>query len=191
METRKTEILQITTDLIKIKGYNAVTMRDIAKAMGIKASSLYNHIDSKQAILSEIIMALALEFTEGIQEIEVSDACAIDKLKRIIEQHVKVATQNNSAMAVLNDNWMHLETELKSYLALRKAYEKSLVNILNSGMTSGEIIKADPAIVMFSMLSTLRSLYLWIPKKSTRHTSTLTSELSSVLLGGIAARHTY
>ncbi len=43
-ETRKQEIVRKAAKLFKEKGYSAVTMRDIAKDMGIKAASLYNHI---------------------------------------------------------------------------------------------------------------------------------------------------
>ena len=41
---RKLEIISVASTLFKEKGYSAVTMRDIAKVMGIKAASLYNHI---------------------------------------------------------------------------------------------------------------------------------------------------
>ena len=47
---RKTEIINVAAQLFKEKGYSAVTMRDIAQAMDIKAASLYNHIKSKQEI---------------------------------------------------------------------------------------------------------------------------------------------
>mgnify|MGYP000362561905 CR=1 FL=1 len=39
-ENRKEEIVITAAKLFKEKGYSAVTMRDIAKAMGIKAASL-------------------------------------------------------------------------------------------------------------------------------------------------------
>ena len=58
-ETRKEEILRVAARLFKNKGYSAVTMRDLATDMGIKAASLYNHISSKQAILQEIVLAIA------------------------------------------------------------------------------------------------------------------------------------
>ena len=47
---RKSEIINIAAKLFKEKGYSAVTMRDIAQAMDIKAASLYNHIKYKQEI---------------------------------------------------------------------------------------------------------------------------------------------
>ena len=69
-ETRKDEIIQTSAILFKQKGYSAVTMRDIARAMGIKAASLYNHITSKQEILSDIIISLAEQFTEQMKIIK-------------------------------------------------------------------------------------------------------------------------
>ncbi|WP_339614539.1 helix-turn-helix domain-containing protein, partial [uncultured Winogradskyella sp.] len=69
-ETRKEEIVRVAAKLFKEKGYSAVTMRDLATAMGIKAASLYNHINSKQDILNAIIISLAEEFTEGMKLIQ-------------------------------------------------------------------------------------------------------------------------
>ena len=54
---RKSEILKVAKDLITEKGYNAVSMRDLAKALDIKAASLYNHIANKQEILSTITVS--------------------------------------------------------------------------------------------------------------------------------------
>jgi len=42
-------------------------MRDIAKAMGIMAASLYNHIKNKEEILTFIIISLAEEFISGME----------------------------------------------------------------------------------------------------------------------------
>ena len=49
--TRKEEIIHVASQLFKDRGYSAVSMRDIAKELGIKAASLYNHIEGKQELL--------------------------------------------------------------------------------------------------------------------------------------------
>ncbi|TDI68762.1 MAG: TetR/AcrR family transcriptional regulator, partial [Bacteroidetes bacterium] len=61
--SRKEEIIDVASQLFKEKGYSAVSVRDIALAMGMKAASLYNHIESKQEILSILILELARNFT--------------------------------------------------------------------------------------------------------------------------------
>lgn len=51
----KQKILQEALSLFSEKGYNAVYVRDIADAVGIKAPSLYKHYKSKQDIFNAIL----------------------------------------------------------------------------------------------------------------------------------------
>lgn len=182
---RKLEIITAASTLFKEKGYSAVTMRDIAKAMGIKAASLYNHIKNKEEILTFIIISLAEEFINGIALIKDRDNNSIDKLKQIITLHVDIASRNTNGMASLNNDWMHLKDQLDLYLFLRVDYENTFRDIIKDGIQKNEIKDMDPDIMLFSILSTLRSLYLWIPKKETMKPSVLATKLSEVLLQGI------
>lgn len=184
-ETRKEEIIRVAADLFKKKGYSAVTMRDLAKAMGIKAASLYNHISSKQEILSNIIISLAEMFTAGILEIKGTDINTIEKLKRIIALHVKITTHNQNGMASLNNDWMHLEDKLDYYQKIRLEYEDIFRSIIEDGIAKGEIKDCKSDVMLFSVLSTLRSLYIWIPKKEELDANELANDLAAVLLHGI------
>lgn len=185
IETRKQEIILTAAKLFKEKGYSAVTMRDLAADMGIKAASLYNHINSKQAILKDIIISLAEEFTIGMETILASDEDAIDKLKKIIALHVSITSNNTFGMASLNNDWMHLEEQLEYYLELRRNYEDNFKEIIKGGVAEGVIINENPEIMAFTMLSTLRSLYLWIPKKEDLNPQNLSESLSKLLINGI------
>jgi len=184
-ETRQQEIIRVAAKLFKEKGYSAVTMRDLAKVMGIKAASLYNHIKSKQDILNAIIISLAEEFTDGMKLINDSDDLCINKLKQIIELHVKISSQNSYGMASLNNDWMHLEAQLDYYKKLRSDYENDFKTILIEGIKSNEILDAKPEVMLFSILTTLRSLYLWIPKKEDINLNELTLNLSNILINGV------
>lgn len=183
--TRRDEIINTATKLFKEKGYSAVTMRDLATAMGMKAASLYNHINSKQEILKAIIISLAEEFTQGMDVIKKLDQKAIEKLKMIVALHVDITTRNPYGMASLNNDWMHLEEQLVYYLKLRESYEQDFVEIIKNGIASNEIVNKNPEVIMFSILSTLRSLYLWIPKKEEIDSKVLAENLSDLLINGI------
>lgn len=184
-QTRKEEIIKTAAKLFKEKGYNAVTMRDLATAMGIKAASLYNHIKSKQEILKEIIISLAEEFTNGMKIIFNSDISNIEKLNQIVSLHVNITACNTNEMASLNNDWMHLEDQLDYYSKLRSDYEANFLEIIKQGIIDSEIKSSNPEVIMFSMLSTLRSLYLWIPRKEELNANSLANNLSEVLINGI------
>jgi AcrR family transcriptional regulator len=58
MSTRE-KILNQALDLFAEKGYHATSMREIAKAVGIKGSSIYYHFSGKEDIFSELFNYLA------------------------------------------------------------------------------------------------------------------------------------
>jgi len=54
----KEKILKTSLKLFSTKGYKATTVRDIAGAMGVKQSALYNHFKNKDEILETLISNL-------------------------------------------------------------------------------------------------------------------------------------
>lgn len=67
----KMRILEEALRLFSIKGYDAVSVGEIAKAVGIKAPSLYNHFASKQAIFEAIVEDTAKRYDEHTDEIDI------------------------------------------------------------------------------------------------------------------------
>lgn len=51
----KQRIIEESLDLFSSRGYDAVSVRDIARRVGIKESSLYNHFKNKQDIFDTIV----------------------------------------------------------------------------------------------------------------------------------------
>ncbi len=183
---RKHEIITIAAKLFKERGYSAVTMRDIAKAMNIKAASLYNHITSKQQILVLIILEIAEEFTQTMNQIFGLPIGTIQKLEKVIQLHIDITIRNRDAIACLNNDWMHLaDEELQYFLKMRNDYEENFRKIVKHGIAQKEIAPVNPEVLLFSTLSTLRTLYLWYGKNSNLSNLDLKKDLSKTLLYGI------
>lgn len=75
-EDTKRKILEKALELFSTRGYDSVSMWEIAKAVGIKAPSLYNHYSGKRAIFDAIVEDTAAQYekyTDGI-DIHVQDA---------------------------------------------------------------------------------------------------------------------
>lgn len=183
---RKSEIVTISAQLFKEKGYSAVTMRDIAQAIDIKAASLYNHIKSKQEILVLMIIQIAEEYTETIRTIEASGETSVEKIKKVIQLHIDITVSNPDALASLNNDWMHLpQIELQYFLKMREEYEDIFRAIVNKGIADGEIKNYNAEVIIFSILSTIRTLYLWYGKKKDFNANVLKTNLNKILLEGI------
>lgn len=184
--TRKQEIIQVAASLFKEKGYSAVSMRDIAQAMDIKAASLYNHISGKQEILSSLIVKVAEEFTSEMLTIVSAPLTPLQKIKKVIEIHIDITVNYSENIATLNNDWMHLEgDDLNRVVGMREAYEENFRNIIKQGISQGDIKPNHPEVILFSILSTLRTLYLWNEKRGKMDVNILKKDMVAVLINGI------
>jgi|SRR5699024_492456 len=183
---RKNQIIQTAVKLFREKGYNSVSMRDLAAEMGIKAASLYNHIKSKEEILAEIIMDLAYNFTQHIHQVKEKNISVVDKLKEIIEMYIDITIHKADFLACMNKEWRNLGAEKQQeYWELRKQYENDFLALIKEGIKTKELKNCEEKITAFSILSTLRTLYHWFSKYEEIDEKLLKTELKENLLFGI------
>ncbi|MGI6004282.1 MAG: TetR/AcrR family transcriptional regulator [Christensenellales bacterium] len=64
--TTKEKILDVSMELFAQKGFKDVSVREIAKTVGIKASSLYKHYESKEDILEQIFLLFKEKMARSI-----------------------------------------------------------------------------------------------------------------------------
>ncbi len=70
-EDTKQKILEKALELFSSYGYDSVSVGEIAKAVGIKAPSLYNHYPSKQSIFDAIVEATAAQYEKDTGKIDI------------------------------------------------------------------------------------------------------------------------
>lgn len=70
-EDTKKKILDKALELFAENGYDSVSVGEIAKAVGIKAPSLYSHYPSKQAIFNAIVEDTALQYQKYTDKINI------------------------------------------------------------------------------------------------------------------------
>ncbi len=61
----KEKIFDVALDLFSKKGYDSVSLREIAEEVGIKKSSIYSHYPSKEAILVDIFEYFTNQLENG------------------------------------------------------------------------------------------------------------------------------
>ena len=70
-EDTRQKILDKALELFAAKGYDSVSVGEIAQAVGIKAPSLYNHFPGKQAIFDAIVEATAAQYEADTDRIDI------------------------------------------------------------------------------------------------------------------------
>ena len=70
-EDTKRKILACALELFSERGYDAVSVGEIAAAVGIRAPSLYNHFSGKQAIFDAIVSDVAAHYARDTDRIHI------------------------------------------------------------------------------------------------------------------------
>ena len=70
-EDTKQRILDKALELFSAQGYDAVSMGQIAGAVGIKAPSLYNHFPGKQAIFDALVASTAAQYEADTDKLDI------------------------------------------------------------------------------------------------------------------------
>lgn len=184
--TKKEVIIQKAAQLFKAKGYTAVSMRELAEALGVEAPSLYNHIGSKGELLQAICFKVGEIFTEQIERIGTSSATVVAKIEAIIRFHIQMMLDNFDEVYVANHEWKHLqEPLLTDFLTIRRNYEKTLVALIETGIEKAEIKKINPYVVVLTILSAVRGLEIWQRNKKNISAVELEDDMVNHLLTGL------
>jgi TetR/AcrR family transcriptional regulator, cholesterol catabolism regulator len=184
--SRKEQIEQTATALFKNRGFSATSMRDLANQLGIEAASIYSHIKSKEEILQRVCFRMANEFFEAIDQADVHNASASERLQAAITAHVKVLTKNTEASAVFLHEWRHLsEPHHAEFLALRNRYEVHFREIIREGIKAGEFKVPDEKFAVLTILSALNWIHTWYKPEGKMNAEEIATNLATMLLNGL------
>lgn len=82
-ELRAEAILDATNRLLGDKGYDAMSMDDIAAEVGVAKGSLYKHFESKESLAAAVMVRL-LEQTGAALDAQPAEATAIERLEALL-----------------------------------------------------------------------------------------------------------
>jgi AcrR family transcriptional regulator len=131
---RKGEIRRAAVRLFSERGYYGTGMSDIAAAVGMTASSLYNHVESKQQLLASIMLdtmnVLNRDFDEAVKCGTVSD-----KLRAAMEVHVRYhGTHADEARIGERELASLQQPERDQVRDLRRKYARKWQTLIQSGI---------------------------------------------------------
>lgn len=183
---RKEEILRVSEQLFRDKGYTSTSVRDIAKALSIEPASLYSHINSKEDILEQICFDMAEKFILAIEEVNDIYFDAPQKLKLAVHAHVRLLTGNLNASAVFIREWRHLsEPRLSAFIDLRNKYEEGIREIIKTGVQEEKFNQIDKKFGALTLLSTLNWIVEWYNPNGNLSPDQIAERLFHFILTGL------
>lgn len=137
------QILSCAARLFRTEGYAAVTLRGIAKAIGMTTGSLYYHFSSKEDIVREILdqghKRVFSEVRGAIEALGENAPCEAI-LKAGIQKHIECLLGEDSFPSANTRIFAHVPVEVRApTLGERHKYELYWTDILKSCQKRGAI----------------------------------------------------
>ncbi|MCM3339718.1 TetR/AcrR family transcriptional regulator [Paenibacillus sp. MER TA 81-3] len=89
----KENILNVTLELIKSEGFEAVTVRKIASLANVNIALVNYHFGSKQKLISEAVKVLLTSFQESFEVLDDLTLSPKERLKMFLLQYVSTIQQ--------------------------------------------------------------------------------------------------
>lgn len=184
----KKDVIAIkAAELFRRKGFASSSMRELADSIGVEASSLYNHIGSKNELLQLICFKVAAGFNKHLEEVKGSELNSVKKIENLIRFHIRMVLENYDEVFVANHEWKHLpDPYLNSFLAERKRYENSFIELITSGIKTQELKNVHPYVAALTILSAIRGIEFWHRHKKNVNVKNLEDGMVEQLLNGLS-----
>lgn len=184
--TKQETITKKAATLFRKKGFSASSMRELAENIGVEAPSLYNHIGSKNELLTAICFKLAGLYNDHLSVVESKDGSTVDKLIEIIRFHIRIMLESYDEVYVLNHEWKQMkEPHLAEFISQRRAYEGGLLQLIEKGIRKKEFRSIHPYVAMLTILSAVRGIEIWHRHRNNIPADTLEKHMIEHLLNGL------
>jgi len=136
------------------RGYDATTLRQVAAAVGIKVSSLYNHIESKEQLLLSV-MGGVMDDLLALQKVAVSqDVDVIDRLIAVLDCHIRFSASRAREVFIGNSELRSLPTDARAkVIAKRREYERRIQDLIVEAGREGKAVVLDARLHTYSIVA--------------------------------------
>jgi AcrR family transcriptional regulator len=159
---RAREVQRVAAELFFTKGYEATTLREIARALGIKSASIYYHWENKETILFDLIRSTMEELTAGVRSVLERESSADRSLAGIVVHHVVVHALRPRE-ATLGDTELRSLTRSHARVAMRMRdeYEALVLGVLEDGARSKLFDVLDVKLTAYAVIAQCTNVGIW------------------------------
>jgi AcrR family transcriptional regulator len=179
-------IVRTAAALFARQGYRGTSMRDIGKAVGVHAGSLYVHIDSKEQLLEAIVLHIMERSEQDMAEVLAEGGTATEQLYRIAARDLRLIGENKEFATVFFHEWRNLSEERQQkVIASRDRWEANLRAVFARGIAAGEFRDVQPAIAGIALASILNWAYVWYSPDGELSTDELARRFVDIVVNGV------
>ena len=156
-------ILTAAADLFGERGYDAVSLEDVADRLDVTKSSLYYYFSSKDELVTAAIETLGDEWTSRLEELLAdTDGPPSARLRALIHEHITTAVRDYpAALRLFLEPREWPDAQHDRIKELRRRHDALFRVLLEQGVAAGEFRVVDVDTALQCMHASMSQAPLW------------------------------
>jgi len=158
---RREEILARASEVFDAKGYDAGTLDDVARAMGMRKAGLYHYVSSKSELLFLLFdraWELGFQRMAGVEDIEDPG----ERLAAVVRRHVGLIAERRSLFTVfLGRRPRFDDVAERVFREKERRYVGIFARAVRAAVAAGLIPDVDPRVGAMALMGMTSWVYKW------------------------------
>ncbi|VXB88778.1 Transcriptional regulator, TetR family [Nocardioides sp. AX2bis] len=180
-------MLRRAVELFNRQGYDATSMGDLARELGLSKSAIYHHVDSKEQLLSAALDEALDELTAAVEQAvdPASTDPASTRLEDVVHRSVRILVTHRPAVTLLLRVRGNSEVELAA-LRRRRKLDEDLAGLVAEAAEEGAV-RSDiaPELTSRLLFGLVNSLVEWYRPDGPVDVDTLARSIAVLAFDGL------
>ena len=186
---KRARTLAAAVDLFSANGYENTTLEEVAQLLGVTKPFIYAYFQSKVQLLAEICAYGISSSQEAITSVKNLEAAPYEKLELFAHRFVTAVLEGRKQIAIFTREEKNLlPADLEKINAMRREFDRDLMNLLREGMKSGEFEINDPHLVSLAIGGMVSWAYVWYRESGRLSRDELAGSMTRLILNMVVAK---
>jgi len=183
-DQRILQILKTAAELFGERGYDAVSLEDVAERLDLTKGSLYYYFSSKDELGTAAIETLGEQWMARLNELpEAQDGPPGRRLQALLREHITIAVRDYPAalrLFLVPREWP--ETQRARIRELRRAHDAVFRRVVEEGVGSGDFTVTSVETTMRCMHAAMSQAPDWLGQLTGPDRDRAIGELAATLM---------
>ncbi len=181
-------VLAASVDVFNERGYDGTSMEDLSARLGIGKSSIYHHVESKEALLRLALDEALLALEQAEQDVRAMAGPAVERLEILLRRSVQVLFDRLPYVTLLLRVRGNSEVERQA-LTRRRRIDRLVAELVKEAVSDGALRPdIDPVVIARLLFGTVNSLTEWLKPGSKQTVGELEDVVVAVLFDGLRCK---
>jgi AcrR family transcriptional regulator len=142
------QVADAVEELFEEGGYEAVSIEETAKRLGVSRATLYRTVPSKEHLLAILFERMTTElYAAALAIVEDPELSARDRLERLVREQVDAAVRQRKYLLVFFGGGGLPAEDFERWRAWRLKYEGLWIKVVTAAIESGDLPADEPRLV--------------------------------------------